>query len=277
VRPLRGWGRDRALGSLPDRSQGTPVSRPLASRRLLTAAVLAVSLLVLSACRIDVAAELDLRDDGSGSAALELFLDRELLGLLDELAVDAVDEVTAATEETEGWDLEVLAEGADGLRLRLEHAGPDPAGALEELTAGLVETDPALLVDVEVEPVQHEDAADELHVAGSALLRPPVAAGVLDAEGAPVGPDAEELAALVRDHVSAELAVTLPGEVRHTDATRVDEDVLVWELPPGERVEVAATAELDALPLSQEVLIAVAAGLVAVAVGVAIWLWRRRD
>ncbi len=238
--------------------------------------MLAVAALVLSACRIEVVAELDLEAGGGGAAVLELFLDREVLGIMDELAVDAVDEVKAAAAVTDGWDLEVLAEGADGLRLRLEHQGPDPAGALRELSAGLADHDPGLLVDLEVQRARHEGRPDEVSLAGDALLRAPAAPGVIDRDGGELGPDPHTLEALTREHVDGRLLVTMPGALQEHDASEVDDGRLAWDLPVGERVPIAAASELTALPLPRAALLAIGLALLATVAGIVVWAVRRR-
>ena len=93
--------------------------------------------LLLSACRLDVVAEVVLSSDGSGTAALVLELDRELLGELDELGVDVIGGVERAAADAPGWELEIGGEHDEGLELRLAHDGGDPFAALGELSAGL--------------------------------------------------------------------------------------------------------------------------------------------
>lgn len=238
--------------------------------------LVAVLALVLAGCRIEVLAELDLREDGGGQATVELFLDRELLGALDDLEVDAIGEVEDAAADVDDWDVEVVAEGADGVRLRLEHEGPDPAGALEELSAGLSPDDPALEVDLDVRRHEPDGGPVEVRLAGDAELRAPSAPGVVDEAGGPLGPGAEELEARTREHVSAALAVSMPGSVREHDADRTPDPALVWDLPVGERVTVSAASEVDGLPVPREALLVGAGVLLLLAAAALIWLVRRR-
>lgn len=243
----------------------------------MTAALLVAAALALTGCRIDVVAELDLRDDGSGTAVLELFLDRELLDLLDELEVDAVDELEAAVEEAGDWDLQIEAEGFEGLRLRLTHEGPDPAAALRALSAGLAPEDPGLLADLEVRREEVEGGPDELGLVGDVVLSAPDAPGVIDESGEPLGPDREELERRMRDHVTGALVVRMPGPLRSHDADRVEDTTLRWDLPVEERVGVSATSRV-APPLVPRELLLVGAGLLLlIALGAVIWLVRRRS
>jgi hypothetical protein len=236
------------------------------------AAVLALASLVLCGCRLDVVAELDLRADGSGTAVVDLELDRELLNLLADLDLDPVSEVEAAVAEQPDWDLDILVEPGDGLRLRLEHESDDPAGALWELSAGLAEGDPGLLADLDVLVL----GQDELEVVGTARLTPPATPGAVDESGAPVGPGQSQLRSRMRQHVDAALIVTMPGEVRAHDADTAQDRTLRWELPVGESVEVLARSEAPSWPDDVLVIWAAAALLVVALVAFAWFLARRR-
>lgn len=244
--------------------------------RVLTAAVAAVVAVVLTGCRVEVVAELDLGGDGSGSAVVDVFLDRELLTLLDELEVDAVTEVEAAAGAADDWDLDVVAEGADGLRLRLEHQGPDPARELGELAAGLAAEDPGLRADLEVRRTAADGGPEELELVGDVLLSAPQAPGVIDGSGRSPGPDAARLESLMREHVTGALVVSMPGRVRRHDADRVEDGRLRWELPVQERVGVAATSVIAPFPVPREVLIAGAVLLLLMTVS-GVWVVRRRS
>lgn len=234
-------------------------------------AVLALAALVLSGCRIDVVAGLDLRSDGSGTAVIDLELDRELLNLLSDLDLDPVGEVERAVAETPGWDLEVLVERGDGLRLRLEHEGEDPVGALGELSAGLVDGDPGLLADLDASVLGQE----ELELAGTVELAAPATPGAVDGDGAPIGPQEAELRSRMAEHVEADLVVTMPGPVRASDADVTEDRTLRWELPVGEPVEILARSEAPSWPDDALLLWAVAV-LLGVALGVLAWLLVRR-
>ena len=232
---------------------------------------------MLTGCRLDVLAELDLNDDGSGTATLELFLDRDLLDLLDELEVDAVDEVEAAVDAADDWDLDIEVEGFEGLRLRLVHEGPDPARALGELSAGLSSEDPGLRADLRVLLDESGDGPDELDLTGTVELGAPHAPGVVDGDGAPVGPDRDELERLMREHVSSALVVTMPGTLQRHDADRDEGAVLHWDLPVDQQVEVSATSHVSPFAVPRELLLAGAGVLLLLALGGVIWAVRRRS
>ena len=232
---------------------------------------------LLTGCRIEVLAELDLRDDGSGTAVVDLFLDRDLLDLLDELDVDAVDEVEAAVDAADDWALDIEVEGFDGLRLRLVHEGPDPAGALGELSAGLAAEDPGLRADLRVQLDESDEGSDELDLAGTVELSAPHAPGVVDEGGGPLGPDRGELERLMREHVLSSLVVTMPGTLQRHNADRGEDAVLHWDLPVDQQVEVAATSQVSPFPVSRELLLAGAGVLLVIALGGVIWAVRRRS
>lgn len=235
------------------------------------AAFLALAALVLSGCRIDVTAELALRADGGGTAVVDVELDRELLNLLADLELDPVGEVEQAVAEAPDWDLEILVERGDGLRLRLAHEGDDPAGALWDLSTGLVEGDPGLFVDLDVLVL----GQDELEVVGTAAVRPPATPGAVDETGSPVGPGESQLRSRMIEHVDAALIVTMPGEVRAHDADSAEDRTLRWELPVAQSVEILARSEAPSWP-DDTILIWAAAALLAVALTVLAWLLVRR-
>lgn len=234
-------------------------------------AVLALAALVLCGCRIDVTAELALQADGSGTAVVDLELDRELLNLLADLELDPVSEVEGAVAEESDWDLQVLVERGDGLRLRLEHEGDDPAGALWELSSGLSEGDPGLFVDLDVLVL----GQDELEVVGTALVRPPATPGAVDESGEPVGPGESQLRSRMIEHVDAALIVTMPGEVQAHDADSAKDRTLRWELPVARSTEVLARSEAPSWP-DETLMVVAAAGLLAVALAVFGWFLVRR-
>lgn len=233
---------------------------------------LALLVLLLAGCRLGVRAEVEVARDGSGTVAMVVDLDADLLEELDELGVDPTAELSAATGADEVWELERRTSDAGNLELTLSRQATDTAeltGALRELSAGLSEDDPALLVDLDV-TVDDEGAVD---LAGTAELRPPSGPGVVVDEAA-----SAELAALVARSVDASLVATLPGPVTAHDADRVEGSTLTWKLTSGQPRTVSAQA---AAPTGWpvETVAVVLAGLLVVvsAVVVAVVLRRRRD
>jgi hypothetical protein len=237
------------------------------SRPVVLLALLAV---VLGGCRLGVRAEVEVERDGSGTASIVFELDRALLAELDELGVDPTAELTAAAARAPGWEL--TRRSADGdLTVTLSRDATEPgtlADAFEELTGGLAEADPALLIDLDL--AVDEDGASTL--GGTAQLRPPIGPGV-------VLDDPDALAAFeeqVADTVDASLTVTLPGPVEEDDADRREGRTLTWDLEPGEERTVTATA--SAPPWWEEAWVwaAAAGALGALLVAALLWWWLRR-
>jgi hypothetical protein len=214
---------------------------------------------------------LDVQRDGSGSAGVELYLDEALVRELDELGVDPAAELAAVTAEDPDWRLEREARDG-GLALRAVRAdADDPAAALAELSEGLTDDDPGLFIDLDVDV----DQEGRVEVQGSARLQGPVAPGVVDDAGEPLGPDAGRLRELTAAHVAGEVEVTLPGRVVAHDADQADGSTMRWSLPPDTDVTVGAVSVPQPVPTGVLVLGGGALVLAAVATGVAFALRRR--
>lgn len=232
--------------------------------------VLALLALVAAGCRLTVGAEVVVDRDGSGSAALVFALDGELVAELDALDVDPTAELTAAVAATPSWELSRERTPSDGLVLTLRRSADEAqelTDAFRELTAGLSDDDPALVVDLDLD-VDAEGAAE---LSGEALLRPPVGPGeVVDDEASAA------LIEQVRTSTEATLTVELPGPVTASDADGVDGRTLTWKLPVDEPRSVSASASAPTGP-STEVLVAIGAGvLLVLAIGAVTWALRRR-
>lgn len=235
----------------------------------LTLAVLA---LALSGCRIAVTGGLTIADDGVSVAEVELVADRDALAVLDELGVDPTAELAAAAGQSPDWQVTRQAQEDGSLAVRLRRTTPDAeaaADALRELSSGLADADPALLVDLDVDV----DGEGAVELAGEVGLRPPATPGA-SVDGVPVGPDADELARLTADAVRARFTVTVPGQVEDHDADLVDGRTAVWELAGGEprRIHLAASA-----PSSWPDLVLVGgAAAAAILLAGSLWWWARR-
>jgi hypothetical protein len=250
-----------------------PVPRASSLPPSVRVVLFAVLVVVLTGCRLDVTAELTIARDGRTEAAIELAVDEATLAELDALGVDPTAELTAAARQAPGW--EVIRERPEdgGLAVRLVRPSADAAAAaaaFRELTAGLVDDDPALVVDVEVEV----DPDGAVRLEGEAGFRPPATPGAT-IDGEPVGPDATELAALTAEAVTARLVVRVPGPFVEHDADEVDGRTATWELPVGEPRPIRAVAAAPTGPPTW-VLVAVAATLLVVALAAITWWWVRR-
>jgi hypothetical protein len=240
------------------------------SRALTLSLLLLAS--VLSGCRLDVGADLTIARDGSARAAVELRIDRDALARLDDLGVDPTAELTAVAGRATGWDVTRDTADDGALVVRLARTTTDAAGAAEafrELSAGLADGDPALLIDLDLDV----DEAGAVRLEGSAGFRPPATAGVT-VDDTPVGPDAAELERLTADAVDARFSVTVPGALEEHDADVAEGRTATWELVPGVPRSVTAVASAPSrFPLW--LLAGGAALLLVLAFGAGRW-WRRR-
>lgn len=240
--------------------------------RLRTLYSLALVAVLATGCRLGVTAEVDVDRDGSGTAALVLTLDAALLDELDALDVDPTAELSAVAAAVPDWQLTRESTSEDALVLTLRREADDPGeltDAFRELTAGLAERDPALVVDLDLD-VDEEGAA---RLDGTVQLRTPVGPGVVTDAAA-----ATELARLATETVDALLVVSLPGPVTSADADEVDGSRLTWVVAPGEPRSVTA-ASAAPTRWSSEMIAAVVAGAVLLisSLVIAIAVRRRRS
>ncbi|MFP4310821.1 MAG: LppM family (lipo)protein [Nitriliruptoraceae bacterium] len=205
------------------------MSRMLRAPR--AAVLVALLTLILSGCRLDLVAPIEITPNGAATAGLSVRFDARLLAELDALGVDPTAELGAAVAADPAWQLVRTREEGGELVVALTRQLPDPAAVgqvYRDLVAGLSPEDPALVLDVEVEPL--EDGGHR--VSGTALLRPPATSG-LEVDGEPIGPDAQELESLVAEHVTAAVEVRFPGEVVSHDGVALDRSSVRFDLEPG--------------------------------------------
>jgi hypothetical protein len=200
-----------------------------------------------------------------------LHLDAALLDELDELGVDPTAELSAAAADVPSWQLSRRGADDGSLTVSLVREVSTPDGftdAYAELVEGLAETDPALLVDLEVD-VDDDGAAA---VSGTALLRAPAGPGLLLDDPAEQAAFTEE----VEGAVEASLVVSLPGPIERHDADEVDGSTLTWQLPVGERRTVSATSAPPPWWAETGWLISAAVLLLVVSVAALVWVVVRR-
>jgi hypothetical protein len=202
--------------------------------------VLVIAGLMLTGCRLDLVAEAVVDPGGGGRVAIATGFDTELLDQLDDLGIDPTADLEAVAASTAGWETVRRTRDDGGLEVVATRAVDDVdaiGDVFRELSAGLSETDPALLIDLEV--ATDEDGGTQ--VGGNAAFRPPATAGV-SLDGVEVGPDTQVLAALVANAVDAQLRIRFPGDVQRHDGDRLDGRTVTWALPSGSQVPVEATA-----------------------------------
>lgn len=200
---------------------------------------LLVLALLLAGCRLDLIADVEVGTDG-GVARLTLALDGGLVAELDALAVDPTAELEAAAADVDGWQVQRSRRDDGSLDVTLERSVADASElgpAFRELTAGLADEDPALELDLDVRP----GPDGEVSVDGQARLRPPATSGAA-IDGDPVGPTGQDLVALMEDHVTAHVAVTLPGEVVEHTGGELAGRTITWEVDAGDTARIEAAA-----------------------------------
>lgn len=248
-----------------------------AAPRSARALLLAVAVVVLSGCRLDVVAPITLHADGTSTAGLTVRFDPRLLAELDALGVDPTAELSAAVAAEEAWSLVRTREddGALTVALRREVADDTELEAVyAELSSGLADEDPALDLALDVD----RDEQGGVTVSGTGGFRPPRGVG-LEVDGEPIGEDAEALAALVADAVEVAIEVGMPGEVTAHDGVALDRSTVRVVLEPG--VERRFSIRSDpppwwaSLPIDAPVLLGGVA-LSALVLGVVLVVGRRR-
>ena len=233
--------------------------------------------LLLAGCRLDLVAPLEVRADGSGRAGLTARFDPELLAELDRLGVDPTAELSAAVTADPSWEVTRTREDGGALLVAAHREVADATqlpGLYDRLVSGLAEEDPALLLDIDL--TLDDDGGTTL--AGTASLRPPATSG-LALDGEQVGPDAEELAALVAEHVTAAVEVSLPGDIVDLQGGSVDGEVVRIPVPVGEstsfRVVSTGAPWWVTMPGGLPALLAAVGGGVLLLGGLLVWQGRR--
>jgi len=125
-----------------------------AAPRSARALLLAVTVLVLSGCRLDVVAPITLHADGTSTAGLTVRFDPRLLAELDALGVDPTAELSAAVAAQEPWSLERTREDDGALTVAIRREVADDAelaATYAELASGLAAADPALELALDVD------------------------------------------------------------------------------------------------------------------------------
>lgn len=232
-----------------------------------------VALLVVSGCRLDLVTTAEVERDGSGTLALSVRLDDALLTELDDLAIDPTVEVTALASELEGWELERTVDDEAAITITLTRRfteASEVGPALRQLSSGLADADPALLIDLDL------DVADDgsARLDGAVAFRAPMTVGA-EVDGEVLGPSTDELAEMTSEVVHPRLEVAMPGPVDQHDADRVDGRTLSWDISVGQARDVAARSGSPAL-YEQPWLWAVAGAAIAMILIVLLALRRRR-
>ncbi len=231
------------------------------------AVLLAVLAVGLAGCRLEVGVDLAVDRVGEGVLAVVIGADEELLARATEAGVDPLEVLVRQRGglADAGWRVSVQPRDGGGREVRLS-AGFDGAEELNVLTAGLADALAAPEVRL-LEPFTLQLTDEEIAVAGAAGLE-------LTPATAALGIRPEEAVELIRsgDAVAYDVRVRLPGALVSTSGTERSPGVAVWEIEPGERVEIRVVGERPGPPILPTVL----AGIVALAASAVAYLAVRR-
>lgn len=213
-------------------------------------------MVLTTACRAEAIFSLDVDEDGSGTFSADVGIDDELMGLVEQ-AGGSIDDLLALVPD--GEDVETRREG-DMTFYTVEDGFAD-ASALRN-SAGVFEGANVSLRDV---TLVVEDGGARL----DAQIEAPDAGATLEALGGGA------LGTLVDDIVSANLFVSLPGEVEESNADEIMPDGrLRWEIPlAGGVLDVHAVTVQPGAGVPWLLIIAIAAGALLVLAAI---FWPRR-
>lgn len=242
---------------MPTCRNGTPL-------RLL---LVALAVLLTTACQLRLDVAVDVNRNGGGTLGVTVGADAELLAAAAEADADPLEALAQTGEglRADGW--RVSQQGAEGGRtvtLRREFADPQEFNAIAKQLADALAADEVVLLD----PLTLELADDRVSIQGAAGAQPRRA--VRD-----YGLTRRAAVELVRSEQAFDytVTVTMPGQTLTTTASDPQASPLVWTVPVGERVDIAAASTRPGLPILRAALGAVVGALVA---GALLWLWLRR-
>jgi hypothetical protein len=252
-------------------------------------AALLLAALALSACRVDITTDVDVRADGSGSITVTVVADAEVV----ERAPGLADDLRTADAEAAGWSVDgPTATDDGGLRVVLSHDFANveqatallasvngPAGPLQSVVVSRDDSDGELRTELSGSLRVDGGLAsfadpDVLALLGGAT---PYADAIADAGLSPA------------EAVAVKLQVTMPGEIESVDGApltsgTVDGATVTWSVPfDGSSIDVAttsvgATGERGVWGVISTVLWVLAAVWLLLGVGFIAWVWwaRRR-
>ena len=194
-------------------------------------AVLVLTALLLTGCRLDVGTDITFDRRGGGAVAVAGRIDGATLRELDAAGVDPGLDVAAALGPDTAWEQDRVVDADGGLVLTYRRTFRDGDGAvalLDELSADVAPQDPALRLDLDVVTT----TTGAVRMEGTGAVSAPATLGVR-IDDVPLGPSGEELATLVDESVDATLRVVVPGRVLEHDADVAEGRELRWALPVG--------------------------------------------
>jgi hypothetical protein len=236
--------------------------------------VRAVLLIVLAfgvaGCQLRMSIGIDVDRNGAGVLAVSVGADQALLTKAKQAGTDPLDVLMARGRQLgkAGWRVteDTPADGSRKVRLSASFDSPGEFNALaSDLAMALAAPEIRLL-----EPFTLEVADDRITVTGGAGLQPTAAIAEVGVQPFDAVRLTSENAAIAYD-----VRVRLPGEVRSSTAPLQDGNILVWEVHPGQQIEVLAVGTRpprSLLPILAVIAEALAAAGVAIAA-----VFRRRQ
>jgi hypothetical protein len=229
--------------------------------------LLVVAVLLTSACQLRLDVSVEVNRTGGGVLAVTVGADEELLTAAAQADVDPLERLVQTGQglRGDGWRVTQRSQ-SDGQTVVLSREFDDP----EEFNAAAEHLAEALAADevVLLEPLRLQLSDNEVSLEGGAGAQPRRA--VRD-----YGLTRRAAVELINAEQALDytVTVTLPGETLATTATDADAVPLVWRIPAGEQVTIAARSTRPGPPILRAVAGALGGALVA---GVALWLWSRR-
>jgi hypothetical protein len=241
-----------------------PTRRTFALARL---AVLVLGVMLTTACELRLDVAVDVNRNGGGTLAVTLGADSELLDAAAQADVDPLSNLmeTGRGLRGDGWRVTQRTQD-DGRAVMFSREFADPAefNALSEELASALAADEVVLL----EPFTLQVTEDRVAIAGGAGAQPRRAVRDygLTRRGAVELVSAEQA-------LDYTVTITLPGQTLSTNATEAEASPLVWRIPVGEQVAIAAASTRPGPPIVRAVAGALGGALLA---GAGLWLWSRR-
>jgi hypothetical protein len=240
------------------------------TRRTLTparVALLILGVLLTSACQLRLEVAVEVNRNGGGTLAVTVGADSELLDAAARAGADPLENLMETGRGLRGEEWRVTQRTLDdgsAVTFSREFADPEDFNELSEQLATALAADEVILL----EPFTLEVTEDRVAIAGSAGAQPRRAVRDygLTRRGAVELISAEQA-------LDYTVTITLPGQTLQANATDDEASPLVWRVPVGEQVAIAAASTRPGPPIARAVTGALGGALLA---GAGLWLWSRR-
>ena len=242
---------------MPTCRNGTP-------QRIL---LLVVAALLTTACQLRLDVSVDVNRNGGGTLAVALGADAELQAAAADAGVDPLQMLleTGRGLRGDGWRVtRGTRDDIDTVTLSRDFDDPTEFNAVAEQLAEALAADEVVLL----EPFNLDVTDNRIVLEGGAGAQP--RAAVRD-----YGLTRRAAVQLVSSEQALDYTVTvsMPGETLSTTAEDAEASPLVWQIPVGDKVAIAAESTRPGPPILRAVLGAIGGALVAAAL---LWLWSRR-